>query len=205
MTTYDFSEAGQVCANPMDANATGCWRFVFTQGGTPTDGPNAGMTADAVPAEDIMVEHTADEGDPAGALQATIPYTMFSQYVTLGINLPSTDLTRRVISARVNLASGLGSMEELAMAPGGSKIYAKSGDAYCYANGAYTNQGDAMHPAGMWNTIQFTFLRAPDFEASDCASPFDPSDVREIGIQFDSSGSAVAAETAVWLIDNVTF
>jgi hypothetical protein len=84
---------------------------------------------------------------------------------------------------------------------GGTKIYAKSGMEYCYANGGYTNI-DPMHPVGAWHTITFN-LASPSYIA-DCMT-FNPADIREIGIQFDTNSASTTAEPAVVLIDTVTF
>ena len=194
MTTMSFSMATDVCPVGSDANVQGCWKLVDS---------NAMVVDDALPDDVIEFQHNADEGNPEpGAFEATIPYDSVSQWVSFGINFPAgQDLTNRIISARV-MVTGLGDATGLMTAPGGSKIYAKSGMEYCYANGQYNNLGDGPHPLGQWQTIQFNLLRAPDFVA-ECMS-FDPSDIREIGIQFDSSPTATP-ETAVVLIDDVTF
>jgi hypothetical protein len=192
-TTMSFDEASDVCATPLtDPNIADCWKLVDSNAMDPTM---------AIPAEEISYEHTADDGDPdPGAFQATIPYDLPSQWVSFGINFATVDMTNRVIRARVKIASGLGAAND-AMPPGGTKVYAKSGTTYCYANGVYFNQGDAMHPIGEWSTIEFDLSEEPSYIAN-CT--FDPSDIREIGVQFDSSPT-VTAETAVVLIDNVQY
>jgi len=167
---------------------------------------SAATTSVAVPDADIMIAHTADDGNPdPGAFEATIPYTREGQYVTFGLAFQSDDLTNRTITARVKVVSGLGDPTELMTTPGGSKIYAKSGMGYCYANGPYNNLGDMPHPIGEWQTITYNLARPPDYTDPNCATPFDPADVREIGIQFDTSGTAPSAETAVVRIDTVTY
>jgi hypothetical protein len=198
MTTMSFSDPSEVCPAGSGNTVVDCWKFVDS---------NADMaTSTPIPDEEIEYVHTADDGDPeAGAFQATIPYTEASQWVSFGINFNSQDLTRRIIKARIKIAEGLGDPADLMMAPAGTKIYAKSGMGYCYANGAYFNQGDMGHDVGTWQTIEFNLLRAPDYEDPACTVAFDPADVREIGIQFDSNSMATTATTAVVLIDTVTF
>ena len=103
------------------------------------------------------------------------------------------------------VASGLGDTSDPSIPAGGTKVYAKSGMGYCYANGMYTNLGDQTYPIGEWQEIQFNLLRTPDYEDPACAEPFDPSDVREIGVQFDSGSTSTTATTAVVLIDTITY
>jgi hypothetical protein len=176
----------------------GCWKLVDS---------NADMAVSMpIPTADITYEHTADDGDPeAGAFEATIPYDQASQWVSFGINFDPVDMTNRVIRARVKVVSGLGDPTELMTAPGGTKVYAKSGMGYCYANGEYFNQGDMPNPIGEWNTIEFNLLSEPLYQDPACAAPFDPADIREIGVQFDSNAMSTTAETAVVRIDTVTF
>ena len=191
MTTMDFSAATDVCPIPTGVNMAGCWKLVDS---------NADLTTAApLPAADITFQHTTADGDPDdGAFEATIPYSEESQWVSFGINFDAADLSNRVISVRVKIAEGM-------TVPGGSKVYAKSGMGYCYANGDYANHGDAAHPLGEWSTIQFNLLRPPAYRDPNCAEPFNPADIREIGVQFDSSPMAMDAETAVVLVDTVTF
>jgi hypothetical protein len=199
MTTMSFSDASEICPVGSGNTVTDCWKFVDS---------NADMAVSTpVPADEIEFGHNPDDGYPEadGAFEATIPYSEPSQWVSFGINFASQDLTSRIIKARVKIASGLGDPTELMTAPAGTKVYAKSGMGYCYANGAYFNQGDMGHDVGTWQEIQFNLLRTPDYEDPNCAEPFDPSDVREIGIQFDSNSMSTTATTAVVLIDNVTY
>jgi hypothetical protein len=196
MTTRSFDDAADVCPIPTAENMAGCWRLVDTNADT--------NTSTAVPAADITFRHTTDDGDPdPGAFEATIPYDQPSQWVSFGINFDPVDLSNRVISAKIKIASGPGTAEELMTAPVGTKVYAKSGMSYCYANGAYFNQGDTGHTVGEWQTIQFNLLRPPDFVATGCT--FDPADIREIGVQFDTNSMLMNATEAVVLVDTITY
>lgn len=196
MTTRSFDVASDVCPIPTMENMAGCWRLVDTNADPNTSTP--------VPAADITFRHTTDDGDPeAGAFEATIPYDQPSQWVSFGINFDQVDLSNRIISAKIKIASGPGTPEELMTAPVGTKVYAKSGTAYCYANGAYFNQGDTGHTVGEWQTIQFNLLRRPDYVATGCT--FDAADIREIGVQFDTNSMLMNATEAVVLIDTVTY
>ncbi|HVR18984.1 MAG TPA: hypothetical protein VMS65_04795 [Polyangiaceae bacterium] len=193
-TTMDFTDAASTCPNPPAVNMADCWKLVDSSAMTATD---------ASPREDITYQHTTEDGNPdPGAFEATIPYTTASQWVSFGINFATVDMTNRAISARIKIASGLGVGTDEAPA-GGTKVYAKSGMGYCYANGDYTSLGDTAHPGGEWYTIQFNLSRPPGYQ--DPACTFDPSDIRELGIQFDSGSANTAPETAVVLVDDVKY
>lgn len=73
------------------------------------------------------LEHDATKGSPApGSLKLSGPTDDQEQKVFVGHN-PETalDLTGKVLSAKLQLASGLGTNEEC---PGGTYVYAKSGN-----------------------------------------------------------------------------
>jgi hypothetical protein len=59
-----------------------------------------------------------------------------------------------------------------------------------------------MHPIGTWHTITFN-LASPSY-IGDCMT-FNPADIRELGIQFDTNSMSTTAEPAVVLIDTVTY
>jgi hypothetical protein len=194
--TWTFDDAEDVCETSADANTPNCWKLVDS---------NSADDSEPLPRETIDFEHVTNDGDPdEGAFQATIPYDMVSQWVSFGINFESEDLSGRTITARLKVASGFGDPTALMDSPAGSKVYAKSGAGYCYANGDYFNHGDMDHPIGTWNTIRFNLARPPQWQDTTCSEAFDPADIREIGIQFDSSPT-VAPEEAVVLIDSVEF
>ena len=163
--------------------------------------------SEPVDLDSILLGWTGTDGMPvAGALDISIPYSSSSQWVSLGVSLPApVDLTGRVISVCMKLVSGLGDPKELMAAPGGAKVYAKTGPGYCYANGSYTNVGDIQHPGGQWMAIAFNLLRVPDYEDPTCSAPFDPSDVREIGVQFDSSALTATPLPALFRIDTLSY
>jgi len=142
------------------------------------------------------------EGDPDGALQADIPYESKSQYVGIGLSLATpVDLTGKTLRARVKVLSGLGEPEDLMTNPGGAKLYAKSGTGYVYANGVY----NPITTIGTWLSISFN-LAAPDFvDETNPAGAFDVTDIREIGIQFDTGGTSMTPMAAEILTDNVTY
>ena len=177
------------------------WIVEYTSSGTLV----AGGAAPVIAKGDVLLEHNADEGDPdPGMLEATIPYTTESQYVGIGINYTTgVDLSAAVLTAHVRVASGLGEAADLLNNPGGAKLYAKSGTIYCYAAGDFNN----ITMIGSWMTIQFDFTRTRPYPYEDpaCAMPFDPTDVRELGIQFDTGGMTTTAQEAVVNIDTIAY
>jgi hypothetical protein len=168
------------------------WRVQYTSSAEPDD---------LIATSDVVVEWSEDEGRPGGALRATIPYDAPGQYVAVGIALTGEglDLGGKIISADVKIVSGVGSESDLSSNPAGAKIYAKSGTAYVYANGVFTNV-DAI---GEWVTIRFS-VEDPDF-ADEAAAAFDPSQILELGVQFDTSGTSKSATEGVVLVDNIRY
>jgi hypothetical protein len=194
MTTMGFGAETDVCPVGSDANVAGCWKLIESNSQMATSTP--------VPPADIMYAHTTADGDPdAGAFEANIPYDQPDQWVSFGINIMPVDMSNRTITAKIKIASGMGDDSLPSVPAGGTKIYAKSGMEYCYANGGYTNI-DPMHPVGAWHTITFN-VASPSYVA-DCGT-FNPADIREIGVQFDTNSASTTAEPAVVLIDTITF
>ena len=71
--------------------------------------------------------------------------------------------------------------------------------AYVYANGVYTN----VDTIGEWVTLRFP-VDDPDF-ADEANAAFDPSQILELGVQFDTSGTSKSATEGVVLVDNVRY
>ncbi len=170
------------------------WKFVNSNS-------DAAKGVAPVPEEDITLEWSEDEGDPGGALLATIGYFDTDQWVSFGIDLTQkpVDLSQRTLSADVKILSGVGEAEDLMNAPAGAKIYAKSGSSYVYANGKYHN----IETIGDWYHLTFD-VDEPLF-VDEANGTFDPSEVREIGIQFDSNSESTTAQEGVWVVDNISY
>lgn len=170
---------------------------------------SAAMDVEPVVKEDITLGHNATEGEPdPGSLQMDIPYGAASQYVSTGVDTrpagmraetdKGPDLAGKTITAWVRIESGYGEAEELTTAPGNAKIYAKTGPTYVYGSAAVAN----LTEVGVW--VQLTFkVSLPDYNADEEA--YDPSDVREIGIQFDTNSASTTAAPAVVLIDTISY
>lgn len=156
---------------------------------------------------DIVVEVSADEGNPDGALKVTVPYTAYGQYAGIGAAVSQLDLTGITIRADVQLQSGMLGAEDLVNNPAGAKLYVKAGEAYAYAAGTYNK----ITSSGVWHTITFN-LALPDYK-DESNGTYDPADIREIGIQFDTATiddtatleMSTPPEAAVFLIDNVEY
>ena len=204
--TVTFDTADVICTTAC-TNLQGVWKVAYTS----ADAAN-GRTP--IPPEMITVAHNATDGDPdPGAFQVDIPYTSAGQYVGVGINFAAPqDFTNKVITARVKV-TGLGDPTELMTNPGGTKIYVKSGTGYVYAAGAFTNVGDAAHPLDTWITVPFD-LRPTSSSTTGCfsyidemneAGTFDPTQVLELGLQFDTGGMQPTVAPATVLIDSISY
>lgn len=157
---------------------------------------------DLIDASDVEVEWNEEDGNPGGAFMATIPYADAGQYVGFGLDLTSDpiDLSGRVMTADVMLVEGVGDDDDLMTNPAGAKLYAKStADLYIYAAGEFNN----ITEKGVWVNIEFV-MDYPDY-VDESNGIFDPSEILEIGVQFDTSGTSMSAQPGTWLIDNVSW
>ena len=156
---------------------------------------------DPVPKGDIMLSFNADDGSPdPGALQLDIPYSAASQYVSTGVNIdpPGVDLTGKTIKAMVKIVSGYGSADDIMTAPANAKLYVKTGANYVYASASVAN----VTSIGTWTAIDFN-TKFPDYNADKDA--YDPTQVLEIGIQFDTNSASTTAAPAVVLVDSISY
>ncbi|HYO95167.1 MAG TPA: hypothetical protein VER33_11680 [Polyangiaceae bacterium] len=151
----------------------------------------------------VMVAHAPAQGSPTpGALQVSAPYAAASQYVGVGVSLATpVDLTGKTLTAKVQILSGLGTALDLMTNPGGAKLYVKSGMGFVYASGTFTN----LTAQGTWITIQFVLATPGYTDVSNPANVFNAADIREIGIQFDTSATTTTASPAVLLVDSVSY
>jgi hypothetical protein len=147
---------------------------------------------------DSQIAHNAAEGDPAaGCLEVTVPYTAAEQKLFVSYT-PATPLnmTGTTITAMVQLAAGLTTDPS---APGGAKLYVKTGDDYVWADGGWNN----LETAGAWLLITLDVSNPSGYIAS---TDYDPSDVRELGIEFDTNTTAALDySTATIYIDTVEY
>jgi len=173
------------------------WKYIYVSNG-------AGVPP--VDATQVKVTWNGDDGQPTkGCLQVEIPFTMASQYVGIGIQLPGpplpgVDLRGRTISAFVKVKSGLENPTDLMSQPGGASLYAKSVPGYVYAA---TRSNLTM--GGTWIPIAFDPMQPSYKDTANDAGTFDPSNIYEVGIQLETGGAATTAQSAVILIDTVSY
>ena len=190
----------------FDADLEG-WDFVFgSSGSLPGDAGTATVIKKTDPG--MAVKWVATGGDPAstpGAMEVDIPFTSAAQYVGVGINLglaiasqAQLDLTGKTLTANVKLVSQAGDAADLMNNPDGAKLYAKSGMNYVYAAGPHLNA-----TVGMWTTLTLDFS-APSSQ-DNTNGTFDASDIREIGVQLETSGTTTTAMAAVVLVDAIAY
>jgi len=137
----------------------------------------------------------ATDGDPSpGALQLTVGFTAFDQYVDVGVDpgFPGLDLTGKTLHARIRLVSG-------SFPQGAFQFHAATGASFNW--GAAFFGADAL-PVGAWVPV--------DLELAAVTTPgFDPAHVVQIGVQFLSGfssggGTFVPTGDTVFEIDTVT-
>ncbi len=170
---------------------------------------SAAMDVDPVLIADIMLSHNDAEGEPdPGSLQLDIPYSAASQYVSTGVDIrpadmraltdPGPDLSGKTVTAWVRIESGYGEAEDLMNAPGNAKLYVKTGADYVYGSATVSN----LTAIGVWLELTFE-VDYPGYKAA--TGTYDPTDVREIGIQFDTNMASTTAAPAVVLIDTISY
>lgn len=183
------------------ATATPVYTFDTDTQGFKIQDSSGATGVDPVPKADIMLGFNADDGSPdPGALQLDIPYSAASQYVSTGVNIdpPGIDLTGKTIKAMVKIVSGYGSAEDIMTAPGNAKLYIKTGADYVYASASVAN----ITTIGTWTAIDF-ITKFPDYNAN--KETYDPTQVLEIGIQFDTNSASTTAAPAVVLVDSISY
>jgi len=174
----------------FDADVEG-WKVQYT----------GATTGTPVPMASVMISHNATDGEPTpGSIELSIPFTAAGQNVDVGANPTGVDLRGKTLTARIKIVSGFEGPMDLTMAPAIARLYAKSGAAYIYANGQFNN----LTAVGTWIPITFV-VSMPDFVAMSDAGAWDPSNVTEIGVQLETSGTTTTASTAVVRIDTVTY
>jgi hypothetical protein len=175
------------------------WIAEHTSSGT----LGSGLPAPVIDKSTVLVGWTGGDGMPdLGALEVQIPFTTASQYVGVGTNYVALgDLSNRVVSACIKVASGLGDPMDLMTNPGRAKLYVKTGVSFCYAAGPDNN----VTSVGNWMSIRFDLTLPPDYVDPSCAEQFDPTKVVELGVQFDTGGMTTTARAAVVRIDTLTF
>lgn len=202
-TPVDIDTMEEIGSHTFDAGIEN-WSVVWSE---PQDDTDFVINA-------MMLEHITTDGFPdAGAIQITTPAPKAPEYkvqVAVALDTP-VDLTKGIITAKIKLADGFINDPS---APPGAKIFVKSGDAYLWANGSWTN----LEPAGEWIELllemdypDFTDQGTPDTDGN--YPVFDLSDIREIGVEFATGETLPDTEAdtsysylpGIVVIDNVTY
>jgi hypothetical protein len=138
--------------------------------------------------------HDSQNGDQTpGTLRLEAPFDASNQKIEVQATFAKLDLRGRTIRARVRLASGLSNDQTN---PGGIKLFAKAGDSFNYASGAWTY----LRPGGAWTDVTL-----------DCDAPvlvptaFDASQVRQLGVELRTFTETTGATRAVVYLDSVTY
>jgi hypothetical protein len=191
---FDFNES------------TETWKKNYASAFLLTDKTKRDETAAAA----LLGDSTADwmagpgYGGTNGYVQLSIPFaTTQSDFQGLLYSyLPavSVDLTGKVVHAFVKLVSGMTAND--ASKPSGAKLVVKSGSAYLYADGGWQNLSK-----NEWTEIKVDGTN-PNFDQNNptAASTYDPTDIREISVEIDTSGAATTIETpGIVYLDHVCY
>ena len=194
--SQDAREGSATAANGFnfDRDLQG-WMVTYTSA-------SSGVPIIAAGAITLSLNTTDGQPNP-GSLEAAIPYSAAGQYVGLGVAPPMPiNLSGKILRAQVKIVSGFEAAQDLMTSPAGAHLYVRSGSGYRYASGVFQN----LTTIGNWVPITFD-LASPGYidMLTPDAGPFDPSDIREIGLQFDTSGTTTTAQPAVVLVDSVSY
>jgi hypothetical protein len=166
-------------------------------------------TRDAM-ASDVLLANTVVEwldapgyGGAQGFVRLAIPFAMSQiEYQSLLFSyLPPTglDLAGRTIHAFVKIVSGMTADDP--SKPSGAKLVVKSGADYFYADGGWVNLSK-----NEWVGLMLDVSSPANMDYSKDASLFDPADIREISVEFDTSGSATTVVSpGVLYLDRVCY
>jgi hypothetical protein len=177
------------------------WQFAYADPMTliPRATADAG---DVSPQEGVASAAHDSGGDPAGnagSLRLVLPFSGPSQKISfeasVATNDTGVDLRGHSISARISVLSGYSTDP---MNPPGLKLYVKTGATFFYADSGYQN----IAPGSDWQAFTWSNVSNPQYPMPPYPAEFDPSDVRLVGIEFDT-GSAGAYSSATLLLDTV--
>jgi hypothetical protein len=174
------------------SSATG-WPFDSDAESWQTLWLDAGNGSPALSAGDVSLSWVAAGGDVGGALEVTIGYSDPDQYVGIGVDLSAAplDLSHHVLIAHLAQTSGFVDPGDVV-----AKLYVSSGSAGVYANGAVVS----IDAEADWLTLTLD-LDAPEF----ADSGFDAADIRELGVELDTSSTNANPTTSTFSIDTVTY
>lgn len=134
-------------------------------------------------------------GDPApGSLRVSMPFDGSNQKIEVNVALePPLDARGRVFRARVRLEAGLSADPN---APGGIKLFAKSGSDFVYVSGRWRY----LTEPGEWLDVTLD-PAAPDLSTG----TFDVSAIRELGFELRTFSDTTQVSRATVVVDSVHF
>lgn len=139
-----------------------------------------------------------DDGNPQpGMLELIAPFSGSDQRVAIGVRLPApVDLRGKTVRAYIRISFGVDG--DLAAHPASAKIYVSSG-----SNDVHAEAGRSIDTTEAWTSVAFEASNPALIDTG--SGEYDPSDIREIGIQLDTGGTSMTAQAAVDLIDTVSY
>lgn len=192
------------------------WVFVYAEPPTlidttpPAPAGDAGVDAGAPPPPPpppgvAVATHDPAVGDPlgnAGSVLLQLPFSGPSQKIEFEGNVATgaagdvgINLAGRSITARIKVDSGL-TMDP--NNPAGVKIYVKTGPTSLYADSGYIN----LNTTTDWQTVIWANVSTAVYV--DPAGAHTPTDVRQIGLEFDTGAAGVYTAATIHL-DSVTY
>ena len=155
---------------------------------------DAGLTL-AAPPTLAWNSDDAASSTTSGSLKVTVTFTANGQYVDPVYNMPTLDLSNRIIHLKIRLVSGT-------FSGGGVQFHFGTGSSYVYAAGTFKNAGNFV--AGTWYDLTIdTGIAQP----ATAGLTLDPSMVVQVGVQILSGtttdGGAPPAGALVFEIDDV--
>ena len=178
------------------------WYFAYADPATLIPPPPPEGDAGVAPPVPVGVATAAHDsaGDPtgnAGSIRLELPFSGPSQKISYEVGVAMGDtgvnLAARSIRIRISVLSGYSADP---MNPPGLKIYAKTGATSLYADSGYMN----IAPGADWQTFTWANVSSPAYV--DPNGTYEPTDVRQIGVELDT-GSAGAYSAATVLLDSV--
>lgn len=164
-----------------------------------TDSATEDTAASAALLSGTTVEWNMGEGygKVPGFLEVGMPFaptqSTYQQVEVAALVTPSLDLSGKILHCYVKLVSGANVAGDTSNVAGG-KLVVKTGSAYTYAGGIYTNL-----VTGTWVDLSIDATTPDDVPS---ITEYNPAEVVQIAISVNTSGSATAAEPAVLHIDH---
>lgn len=183
------------------------WQFAYAEPAGLIPEAVAADAGDVPPQEGVATAVHDAMGDPTGnpgSIRLALPFNAPAQKISFEVSVATdnvgVDLAMHSISARVSVLSGYSTDPNN---PPGLKLYVKTGETFFYADSGYIN----IAPGSDWQTFTWANVSAPGYPMRSPTNPpypaeFIPTDVRQIGIEFDTGSGGVYSPATV-LLDTV--